>query len=439
MFLLTRPPRRRARSVLGLGAATPVVALCWLAVFFDGLDVTIYGAALPYLLDDQGFGLDATMAGSIGSWTTFGMLVGALGAGNTTDWLGRRRVLTFCVLVFSAGSGACALAEGPMSFAVARFVAGLGLGGLIPICLATVAEFASSRKLAFATGVLMTAYHAGGMAATGLGLALAPTVGWRWVFAVGALPAVLIAPLLLRRLPESPAVLDAKGRTELARRTRERYELPPPRTGEIPTDGAAERLRAARDLFAPGRRWLTPLLWAASSCGLMLVYGVSTWLPELMRSSGYGLTSSVSLLLVINAGGMVGMLIAGRVADRFGPAPVAALWFTLTAASMLLFAAGPPLAVTYVVAALAGVWLFSASTMVYAAASRFYPASLRAPGIGWVAGIGRLGAVVSPWLGGVLISRQAEEWGFIVFALAGLGGALAIVLASRDVGTRTTG
>ncbi|MFF8372066.1 MFS transporter [Streptomyces lydicus] len=90
-------------------SVAPVLALCWLAVFFDGMDVNVYGAVMPHLLDDPGLGLTPGTAGTIGSWTTFGMLIGALGTGTLTDWLGRRPVLVTSVLLFSAGSAVCAL------------------------------------------------------------------------------------------------------------------------------------------------------------------------------------------------------------------------------------------------------------------------------------------------------------------------------------------
>ncbi|MCD9903774.1 MFS transporter [Streptomyces sp. MT29] len=335
-----------------------VLALCWLVVFFDGLDVTIYGAVMPYMLDDTAFGLDASAAGRIGSWTTLGMLIGALTAGNITDWIGRRTVLVWCVLLFSAGSGVCALAGDPLQFGAGRFLAGLGLGGLMPICLTVVAEFSPPRRMALATGILMTAYHAGGIAATGLGLVLAPDHGWRWPFAAGAAAALIAVPLLLRFMPESPGVLYARGRFEQARETAERYGLPAPSAADAPAAGAAGRLRAVRELVAPGRALATLLLWAASFCGLLLVYGISTWLPQLMRSAGYGLSTSVSLLMVINAGGIVGMLVAGRVADRFGAVRVATCWFLLTAAGLALLATHS-LGLTYAVVAFTGVWLFS--------------------------------------------------------------------------------
>ncbi|MFI0982117.1 MFS transporter [Streptomyces sp. NPDC021093] len=410
------------RSVL------PVLALCWLAVFFDGMDVNIYGAVMPHMLDDPSLGLTQSSAGSIGSWTTFGMLIGALAAGNLTDWLGRRPMLAGSVALFSLGSALCALAGTPGLFGAGRFVAGLGLGGLMPLCLAMVMEFAPPRRVALTTGLLMTSYHAGGMVATALGLTLAPAAGWRWVFWAGVLPAVIAVPLLLKLMPESPGVLLARGERAKADAVADRFGLVRPTAVEAPAAGAKGRLAAVAALFRPESRWATPLLWLASFCGLLLVYGVSTWLPQMMRASGYGMTSSVSFLLVINAGGIVGMLIAGRTADRFGAVRVSAIWFVLTAVGALLLKSHLSLGLTYVVVAVTGVWLFSAQVMVYAASNTVYRDSERAAGLGWVTGVGRTGAVFGPWLGGALASSGNQSWGFTSFALAGLLGAVAIAL-----------
>ncbi len=414
----------------------PVLALCWLAVFFDGMDVNIYGAVMPHMIDDSGLGLTPATAGTIGSWTTFGMLIGALTAGNLTDWLGRRMMLVASVTLFSLGSGICAVAGGVGIFGAGRFVAGLGLGGLMPLCLAMVMEFAPPRRAALTTGLLMTSYHFGGMAATGLGLTVAPDAGWRWVFWAGVLPAVIAVPLLLKLLPESPGVLLARGCTGEAYAVADRYGLPRPSPVAAPAAGAKGRLAAVRALFDQDSRWATPLLWLASFSGLLLVYGVSTWLPQMMRASGYGLTSSVSFLMVINAGGIVGLLIAGRTADRFGAVRVSAVWFVLTAVGALLLKSHLPLGATYVVVAVTGVFLFSAQVMVYAATNTVYRDSERAAGLGWVTGVGRTGAVIGPWLIGALANSGNQSWGFTTFALAGLLGALAIALVplARRIG-----
>ncbi|MGH4029868.1 MFS transporter [Actinomycetota bacterium Odt1-20B] len=409
-------------------SVAPVIALCWLVVFFDGMDVNIYGAVLPHLIDDPDLGFSPGTAGTIGSWTTFGMLLGALAAGTLTDWAGRKPMVTGSVVLFSAGSALCALAPSAEVFGGGRFLAGLGLGGLMPIGLAIVAEFAPPGRAALATGLMMTSYHAGGMAATGIGLAVAPDHGWRWVFWAGVVPAVVAVPLVLKWLPESPGVLLAKGHADRAGAVAARYGLPAPTPAEAPEAGARGRFAAVLSLFAPGSRLATPLLWIASFAGLLLVYGVSTWLPELMRASGYSLSSSVTFLMVINAGGIVGMLLAGRAADRFGAVKVSALWFLLTACGAFLLKAELPLGVAYAVVFVTGVWLFSAQVMVYATAPSVYTPAQRATGLGWVTGVGRTGAVVGPWLGGAVIEDGNASLGFTTFAVAAILGAVAISL-----------
>ncbi|MEU3980489.1 aromatic acid/H+ symport family MFS transporter [Streptomyces sp. NPDC026672] len=433
---MTTSQPRESRVSRPFGPAGVVIALCWLAVFFDGMDVNIYGATMPHLLADKSLGFSPSLAGTVGSWTTFGMLVGALLTGTLTDWLGRKPLVIGSVVFFSLGSALCALAPSVTVFGAGRFVSGLGLGGLMPIGLAIVAEFAPPRRAALATGVMMTSYHAGGMAATGIGLAVAPDHGWRWVFWAGVLPAVVAVPLVLKWLPESPGVLYARGRADDAYAVADRYGLDRPRAAEAPEAGAKGRLSAITALFAPGTRWATPLLWTASFAGLLLVYGVSTWLPELMRASGYSLSSSITFLMVINAGGIVGMLVAGRTADRFGPVRISAIWFVLTACGTFLLKAQLPLGAAYVVVFLTGVWLFSAQTMVYAATSRVYAPTERATGLGWVTGVGRVGAVVGPSLGGAVVAGGNAGLGFTTFAVSAVLGAVAISLVPLVRGAR---
>lgn len=426
-----------SRKGPSLRTAAPVLALCWLAVFFDGMDVNIYGAVMPHLLGDRSLGFSPGLAGTIGSWTTFGMLIGALSTGTLTDWLGRKPLVATSVVLFSAGSALCAVAPDATLFGAGRFLSGLGLGGLMPIGLAIVSEFAPAGRTALAIGVMMTSYHAGGMTATGIGLAVAPSHGWRWVFWAGAIPALIAVPLVLKWLPESPAVLLAKGRARAANETADRYGLPRPGVADAPVTGARGRLAAVAGLFAPPTRWVTPLLWLASFSGLLLVYGVSTWLPALMKASGYSLSSSITFLMVINAGGIVGMLAAGRAADRFGPIRISAIWFVLTACGVFLLRTHLPLGVAYAIVFATGVWLFSAGTMVYAATSSVYAPDQRAVGLGWVTGIGRTGAVVGPTVGGAVIAGGNAALGFTTFAVAAVLGATAITLAGLVSHPRT--
>ncbi|KAA9151053.1 aromatic acid/H+ symport family MFS transporter [Amycolatopsis acidicola] len=405
-----------------------VTALCWILVLLDGLDLFVYGAILPRVLADKDFGLTAAGGGDVGSLTTFGMLLGALAAGMLTDVLGRRKIIITGVTVFSLASALCALAPDVTTFGIARFVAGVGLGGLLPSAIALVMEYAPSWRKNLAVTVVMTAHQAGGAVAGALGLSVAESLGWRSVFWLGAIPLVVVLPLIVKLLPESVAFLLAKGRTDKAEAIARRHGVP---LEAFTPEKTEEQRSGLRSLFTPSLRMTTILFWIASFAGLLLVYGVSTWLPTMMRGNGYNLGSSISFLLVINIGGIAGLLVAGRLADRLGSRRVAIAWFALTAAGVALMAIPMPLPLTYVVVFLTGAWLFSAQTLIYAATGSYYPAAGRATALGWVSGIGRFGAVFGPWLGGVLVAGGLSKLGFAVFAVAGVLGAVMLLCVRR--------
>ncbi|GAA3582234.1 aromatic acid/H+ symport family MFS transporter [Amycolatopsis ultiminotia] len=405
-----------------------VTALCWVLVLLDGLDLFVYGATLPGVLADRDFGLTAVSGGEIGSLTTFGMMLGALASGILTDRTGRRKIIITGVTVFSLAAAVCAIAPTVAVFGAARLVAGIGLGGLLPSAIAMVMEYAPAWRKNLAVTVVMTAHQAGGALAGALGMTLVESMGWRSVYWLGALLLVVVVPAVVLLLPESLTFLLAKGKTERAEAIATKFAVP---LEQFAPEPAAQRRGGLRGLFTASMRLTTLLFWIASFAGLLLVYGVNTWLPTMMRGSGYNLGSAISFLLVINLGGIAGMLVAGRLADRFGARPVAIIWFALTAAGVGLLALHLPLAVTYLVVFLTGAWLFSAQTLIYAAVGAYYPADSRATALGWVSGVGRLGAVFGPWLGGVLVASGLSSFGFVVFAVAGLLGAAMVALVRK--------
>ena len=433
----TGPDRARTRLAL------TVLALCWFAILCDGLDTFVYGAVLPRMLADPALGMGPGAAGTVGSVATLGMLIGALAAGPIADLLGRRAAIVAGVALFSIASLACAVAPSLEVFAAARGVAGLGLGGLIPTAISMVMEYAPRGRANLMVASLMTAHQAGGILAPGLSMLFLDSRGWRFLFLLGGLPLILAVPLMLKFLPESMGYLLARGRVadaEALARSRG-VAVTDFMTTPTGTDGASSTTaHRIRRLFTGSRAITTPALWTASFAGLLLVYGVATWLPVMMRSTGYELGSALSFLLVINLGGIAGMLIAGQVADRVGPIPTALVWFALTAIGIAALSVQMPLAATYAVVFATGVWLFSAQTMVYAGAAAHSEADFRATAVGLTSGIGRFGAVFGPWLGGVLIASGTPRWGFGAFAFAAVlaVAALAVVFVTDRVGWRAT-
>ncbi|MFD5471576.1 MFS transporter [Streptomyces sp. NPDC127105] len=416
-----------ALSGRGSRLAALVVGLCWLAVLFDGLDMFIYGSVLPHMLEQKALGITPGQAGDLGSYATFGMLVGALTAGTVADRIGRKKLMVCCVALFSLASGLCAVAGSVTVFGLGRTIAGVGLGGLLPTAISMVTDYARGGRGALTVGALMTAHHAGGILSAYVAKWLVEPVGWRAAFWVCVVP-LLFVPVLAKAMPESLSFLVAKGRADEARELAARYEV------ELPAAPArkegADRWAALAGLFRGGEWTQTLLYWLASFGGLLLVYGVATWLPTLMRGEGYNLGSALTFVVLFNLGGIVGMLVAGRASDRFGAPRISAIWFALTAAGVFLLSVHMPLALTFTVVFLTGVFLNSAQTMIYATVSLRSSPGNRATAVGWTSGMGRFGAVFGPWLGGQLLAADHGSWGFAAFALAGVSSMVFIGIAA---------
>ncbi|GGM81381.1 MFS transporter [Lentzea pudingi] len=366
--------------------------LCWTAVLLDGFDLVVLGTVIPVLLQEK---LLTTGSASVVSTAGLvGMMLGALVIGTITDVVGRRKVMIVAVAGFSVFTLACAFAPDAVTFGVLRFLAGLGLGGCLPTAIALVNE-ARPQQGGRATTLIMTGYHVGAVITALLGILLIPQLGWRSLFVVGALPALVLIPLMVKHLPETAV-----------RR--------------------APALEAVGSLFRPGLRRATVAFWVASFMGLLLVYGLNTWLPQIMRSAGYELGAALALLLTLNIGAVVGLLVAGAVADRVGIRPAAIGWFGGAVVFLALLSIRLPGVGVYVAVFLAGCFVFSAQVLVYAYAGRVYEEN-RATGIGWAAGVGRLGAISGPLLGGALLTAgMAHPWGFYAFAFVAALGATAV-------------
>ncbi|GHB34969.1 MFS transporter [Streptomyces umbrinus] len=423
-----------ALSARGGKLAALAVGLCWLAVLFDGLDMFIYGSVLPHMLAEKALGITPDKAGDLGSYATFGMLVGALTAGTVADRIGRKKLMVACVTLFSLASGLCAMSGSVAVFGLGRTLAGVGLGGLLPTAISMVSDYAPRGRTALTIGMLMTAHHAGGILSAYVALWIVEPFGWRAAFWICVVP-LLFVPVLARFMPESLSFLVAKGRTEEARELAGRFEVELPAAAE--KKAPAARWNALVNLFRGGEWTQTLLYWLASFGGLLLVYGVATWLPTLMRSEGYELGSALTFVVLFNLGGIVGMLVAGRAADRFGAPRISSIWFALTAAGVFLLSVHMPLAVTFTVVFFTGVFLNSAQTMIYATVSIRSTPDNRATAVGWTSGMGRFGAVFGPWLGGQLLAAGNGDWGFTAFAIAGLSSMVFIGIAALR-GSRQT-
>ncbi|MGY1624732.1 MFS transporter [Geodermatophilus sp. SYSU D00965] len=436
---MSTTPASTSNRTSGVARATGWVApLCWTAVLLDGFDLVVVGTVVPALRTPEEWALSGTGATAVITIGLIGMMIGALTIGTLTDLVGRRRALIGAVAAFSLLTLLCAFAPNAAVFGLLRFLAGLGLGGCLPTAIAMVNEFTRAGRSGRATTTMMTGYHVGAVATAALAIVVVDSIGWRWMFVIGALPALVLVPLMLRHLPESAAYLLAHGRRAEAEEVARRYDLELLRpaapadahAGESNSTGAAATVRT---LFTRDYLRNTLAIGVTSFMGLLLVYGLNNWLPTIMREAGYDLGDSLAFLLVLNVGAIVGLLVAGAVADRIGIRTAGIVWFASGALFLALLSIQLPTAGLYLMCFLTGCFVFSAQVLVYAFVSANHPPQVRATALGWSAGAGRIGAIVGPVITGALVTAGvAFPWGFYVFAVVGVLGALGIsVVRSR--------
>lgn len=406
-----------------------VTALCWSAVVLDGYDLVVLGALIPTMTNPEAPWMTTAQATAISMVSLVGMTLGALSIGWATDRIGRRKAMIWAVAFFSVLTLACGLAQTPFQLGLFRFLAGFGLGGCLPTAIALVTEFSRGRAGKASTTV-MTGYHVGAVATAILGLVLLAPFGWRAMFIAGAIPGCILVPMMMKWLPESPSFLLSNGRRAEAERIAAEYDLV---LAEPPVRG--EKVSAGR-LIGPDFLRNSVAIWVTSFMGLLLVYGLNTWLPALMVAADYGLQRGLWFLLLLNVGAVVGLIVAGRVGDAIGLRKAACIWFFAGAVLLALLAIRMPLSLLYPVVFLTGCFVFSAQVLVYAFTAASHPPEVRATAIGFSAGVGRLGAISGPALGGTLVGMGlGHPWGFFVFAIVGLLGALALSSAtSRNYG-----
>ncbi|GAA4046151.1 aromatic acid/H+ symport family MFS transporter [Arthrobacter methylotrophus] len=407
-----------------------IAAVGFLLIMCDGYDVAVFGTITPPLM--AAWKLTPVAAGAIGSSGLVGMLFGAIGFGALADRLGRKRVVLVTVLLYSVFTALCGFAQEPTFFTVCRVIAGLGLGGIMPNVIALLADFSPKRLTATITTIVLCGFAVGGLLAPLLGILVIPTAGWQVSLWVAAIP-LLFLPWMYKALPESISVLMKRGNREEIAKLLERIDPSQTidRDIEFTTESPSKAKLPLTDLFNNNRAMSTLMFWLAFFAHLLMAYGILNWLPKLMIESGFSLASSLAFLVIWQLGGIIGTIVAGRMADRLGAKKIViALYITGTIVIAGVGVSTNAL-LSYVLVGIAGATITGVQNLVQVYIAEYYPAFVRSTALGSASGMGRIGAILGPILGGLLLSFSLSSQGiFFVFAIPGLIAAFAIAMVS---------
>ncbi|MDQ1005204.1 AAHS family benzoate transporter-like MFS transporter [Neobacillus niacini] len=410
--------------------------LLWglIILLFDGFDLVVYGAVVPVLMKE--WSLTAIEAGALGSYALFGMMLGATIFGPLADKIGRKKVILICVVLFSLFTALIGFAGNPGIFGLFRFLAGLGLGGVMPNVIALMTEYSPKNMRGMLVTTMCSGYAIGGVLSAALSIGLISNFGWQSVFFIGAIP-LLILPFLYKYLPDSPSFYLRKNQNEEVGKILEKvnpdftyesshvYQLEVSKENKIPI----------LELFHKKRALSTLMLWTNALMTLLVLYGLNTWLPKLMVNAGYPLGSSLTFLLTLNFGAIIGSVFGGWLSDRWHPKKVLVTYYMISCLALILLGFKPSMFLLYILLAFAGATTIGSQIVANVYVSQYYPMHIRSTGVGWSLGIGRLGAVLGPTLGGILLSFNLSlQVNFLVFAIPCILAALAIVLVQDKYG-----
>ena len=404
--------------------------LLWsfLIIAFDGYDLVVYGTVVPMLIEE--WNLTSVEAGAMGSYGLFGMMFGAIFFGTLADRIGRKKVIVLTVILFSLFTLLCGFADTPTMFSTFRFLAGLGLGGIMPNVIALLTDYSPKSMKSMLVSIVLCGYSVGGILAPLLGIYLMPQFGWESIFWVAGLP-LLALPLMYKKMPETASHLIRTGNKK------ELFAiLAKVSPGSVFNDNdeileleKADSKVPLVGLFKDKRGFSTVMFWIAFFSCLLMVYGLNTWLPKLMMDAGYGLNSSLGFLIALQGGAIVGTLIIARLCDKYGAKKMLVPMYASGAVVLTLLGFGGNIIVIYILVAIAGAATIGAQNIVQAYVSQYYPAYIRSTALGTASGIGRIGGMLGPILGGFLLSISLPiQMNFIAFAIPGLIAAVALAL-----------
>lgn len=422
-----------------------VVLASGLGWAFDAMDVGLISYIIVVL--GQEWGLSPTQRGLVVSIGFAGMFFGALGSGFLSDRFGRRAVFQLTLLVYSVATGLSALAWGLGALLVLRFVVGLGLGGELPVASTLVGELAPARARGRLIVILESFWAYGWIAAAVIGFFVVknPALGWRWGFAVGALPA-LYTFVLRRAVPESPRWLASVGRTQEADLAVAAIERENGGPADAPVAGAPSMASAPgpalgarfRELWSARYVKRTVMLWVLWFGIVFSYYGVFTWLPSLLLARGFNINGAFGYVLLITLAQVPGYFSAAWLVERWGRKPTLVTYLLGSALAAWVFGNVMGVAPVLLAGSLLSFFNLGAWGVVYTYTPEQYPTAIRGTGAGAAAAFGRLGAIVGPYLVAWLLDKQGlglpQSAIFAMFMIAFL--VVAIAVASLGEETR---
>ena len=404
-----------------------VIGLCVMINMLDGFDVMVMPFAAASVSEE--WQLSQVFLGLLLTSALVGMAIGSLVLAPFGDVWGRRKLMLLCLCIVTVGMLLSSQVDSSFQLMIFRFLTGLGIGGMLATLNTLVSEFSNNARRGLSISILQSAFPLGAIVGGVISVYLISEYGWRSLFLFGALASMIMIPLVYWKMPESLDFLLSKESDGVlldVNRLRQKMGLSEIDSHEMV--GRKERLGGLKVILNRPFWQSTYLIWLSFFCLMFAFYYVVSWTSKLLVDAGLTTAQGISANIYVMTGGIVGSVVLGLLTWRYDVTRLTAIYLLLCVVSMSVFGmASLGLVSLMICASVMGFFLVGAMIGLYTIAPSLYPATHRVTGMGWAIGVGRVGAIISPFFGGVLLN-----WGFqtsqiiVIFALPLLLAAIAI-------------
>ena len=403
------------------------VFICTLINMLDGFDVLVMSFAAASVSSE--WGLTPYQLGILLSAGLFGMAIGSISLGALADRLGRKRLVNICLVIVTAGMFASAYSENQEQLLAFRFVTGIGIGGMLATLTTLVSEYSNESSRGLCIGFLQSGYPLGALLGGIVSVYLIDSFGWRSLFIFGGSLSLIMLPFVFWKLPESLDFLLLRGnQADKSKIQQILTELQIETSEFLNTTEDSEKKADWISLFSSDSRANTLYLWTCYFLLMFSFYFVVSWTPKLLVDAGLTTGQGISAGVYLQAGGLVGAISLGLLGYKFKVPILTSMFFCCGVAAMLFYGLVElSLVSLMLVAAIMGFFLIGAMIGLYTIAPSVYPANVRVSGVGLAIGIGRLGAIVAPLSGGIILnSGYSTDEIFVIFSIPLILAALAV-------------
>jgi AAHS family 4-hydroxybenzoate transporter-like MFS transporter len=409
-----------------------VVVLCFLVTTFDGFDTQAIAFTGPVLA--QALGVGPRGLAPIVTAGVAGMALGAVLFGPLGDRYGRRAAVLWATAVFGVFSLLTAFASSIEQLMVLRFLTGIGMGGAAPNVYTLASEFSPARHRGLVMLVAGLGLPVGAIVGGLIAGSVIPAWGWQGVFILGGVAPLLFLPLLWVLFPESPYYLARRDRqSALAAMLARVAPSAPPAADSVFTLPEAPTRVGAGALLSPALRHNTLAIWGTYFFNWVAWFGLVLWIPSVLTAAGLPKAQAGLATVTLNGAALVFMLPLAWLLPKL-PVRRVILWLLVGAVvvSLLLAQAGSRWGLVFALVGLSGLFVGGPQIALNYLAVSIYPTAVRASGVGWAIGMGRVGTVVGGAAGGFVLEDFGPRGFFIALALPLLAAGVAALAVRRS-------